>query len=53
LALLLLAASLWINQSWSVAPEPYLLILLAPFWLGLGVGALVLPFHPATKRHDQ
>ena len=50
LALLLFAVSLWFNQVMSAAPHPYHLILLVPFWLALGAGVLVLPFHPRAKR---
>ena len=50
LALFLLAASVWFNHAMSAASEPYHLVFLAPFWLGLGVGVLALPFHPRAKR---
>jgi hypothetical protein len=49
LALLLFATSLWVNQAWSVAPEPYHLILLVPFWLAWAICMIMLPFHPKAK----
>ena len=49
LALLLFATSLWLNQAWSVAPEPCHLILLVPFWFAWAIGMIVLPFHPKAK----
>jgi len=53
IALLLLAVSLCFHWIMSSAPHPFHLIILAPFWFGWAVAALMLALMPWIGRHSR